>query len=143
MGDGLLAGRVAFVTGAAQGIGLAVARRFAAEGAAVAIADVAQDQAEREASRLVNDGTPALAVRTDVTDEGALERAADEVIERFGRVDCVVANAGVLVLRHAVDTTEAEWRRVIDVNLTGAFLTCKVFAKRLVGQGPGGRIILT
>jgi NAD(P)-dependent dehydrogenase (short-subunit alcohol dehydrogenase family) len=143
MPEGLLADKVAFVTGAAQGIGLAVARRFVAEGADVAIADVSHEQAEDEARDLSETGARVLALGVDVTDEGALEEAANTVMDRFGRIDCVIANAGILLLRHAVDTTQEEWRRVIEVNLTGAFLTCKVFARRLIEQRRGGRIILT
>jgi NAD(P)-dependent dehydrogenase (short-subunit alcohol dehydrogenase family) len=141
---GLLDGRVAFVTGAARGIGLAVARRFCVEGASVVIGDVVADAAEREAAALDAAGPGhASAVGVDVTDEEALEAAAERTIERHGRVDCVVANAGILLLRHVVDIDLADWQRVIDINLTGAFLTAKVFARRLIAQHRGGRVILT
>ena len=143
-GGGLLAGRTAFVSGAAQGIGLAVTRAFLAQGACVAIADVQEDAVRRAAAGLAEEfGERALALALDVTDEPATEHAADAVAERFGKVDIVVPNAGVLLLRHALDIGLDEWRRVIDVNLTGAFITATVLARRMVAHGGGGRIIFT
>ena len=136
---GLLAGRTAFVSGAAQGIGLAVTRAFLSQGASVAMADVQADVVRRAAAGLAEEmGERTLALALDVTDERATERAADAVLERFGRVDVVVPNAGVLLLRHALDIGLDEWRRVIDVNLTGAFISATVLARRMVAQG-GGR----
>lgn len=136
----LLAGRVAVVTGAARGIGLAVARRYADEGAHVVLADVDADAAARAAASV---GQAASAVAVDVTDPASVEAAADTVTARHGRVDVVVANAGVLVLAPVLELEPDRWRRVLDVNLTGAFLTCRAFGRRLVDQGEGGRIILT
>lgn len=140
----LLAGKVAFITGAAQGIGLAVARAYVENGASVVIADIRAAEGESAATALnVEAAGRVLAVPLDVTDEAATEDAARRTIEHFGRVDCVIANAGVLVLRYAVEMDLADWRRVIDVNLTGAFITAKVFARHLIEQGEGGRVILT
>jgi len=140
----LLAGKVAFITGAARGIGLAVARAFVEHGAAVAIADIERETAERAAAELdrVAQGR-AIALELDVRSESALEDAARRTVARFGRVDLAVVNAGILLLRAAIETELADWQRVIEVNLTGAFLTAKVFARRLIEQGQGGRIILT
>lgn len=141
---GLLAGSTAFVSGAAQGIGLAVTRAFLAQGASVAMADVQADAVRRAAADLAEEFSErTLALALDVTDELATERAADAVVERFGKVDIVVPNAGVLLLRHALDIGLDEWRRVIDVNLTGAFISATVLARRMVAQGGGGRIIFT
>jgi NAD(P)-dependent dehydrogenase (short-subunit alcohol dehydrogenase family) len=141
---GLLEGKVALVTGAARGIGLAVASRFVEEGASVVLADVVADPTGREATALEATGPGhASAVAVDVTDEAGLSRAADRTLELYGRIDCVVANAGVLVLRHVIDLELQDWRRVLDVNLTGTFLTTKVFARRMIDQGEGGRLILT
>jgi NAD(P)-dependent dehydrogenase (short-subunit alcohol dehydrogenase family) len=140
----LLQGQAAFVTGGAQGIGLAVAKAFLREGASVTIADVlpeALEAAQRSLEKLGPSRSHAL--RLDVADEAATEAAADEAIARHGRMDVVVANAGILVLKPAVELSTAEWRRVLDVNLTGAFLTSTVFARRLVRAGTGGRIVLT
>jgi NAD(P)-dependent dehydrogenase (short-subunit alcohol dehydrogenase family) len=140
----LLEGRVAVITGAAQGIGRAVALAYAREGAAVAMADVAAD-AVGEAAREIADATGGrtLAVVLDVTDPEATEAAADRIEAELGPVDVAVPNAGVLALHHAVDTPLATWRRVLEVNLTGAFLTATTFARRMVASGRGGRIVFT
>ncbi|MCP4327918.1 MAG: SDR family oxidoreductase [Alphaproteobacteria bacterium] len=137
----LLKGKVGFITGAARGIGLAVARAFTDHGASVVIADIATDEARQSASSLGDD--QAMAVSLDVTDEASTERAVESAMKRFGRIDCVVANAGILMLKHAVQFDTDDWRRVVDVNLTGAFITTKVVAKQMIEQDEGGRIILT
>lgn len=138
----LLHGKVAFITGAAQGIGLAVARAYAEHGASVVLADVAREPLGRAAATLP-DPKKTLGVALDVTDEAQTSAALAQTLDRFGHVDCVVANAGILVLKHVVDLDLAAWRRVIDINLTGAFLTAKIFARQLVNQGTGGRVIFT
>lgn len=140
----LLRDKVAFVTGAAQGIGLAVARAFVAEGAKVVLADVLADKlaaAEAELNALAAGST--LAFTLDVTSETATRAAAGATLSRFGRLDIVVPNAGILLLKPAIDISAAEFRRVIDINLTGAFLTAQVMAPHLMGSGRGGRIIFT
>ena len=140
----LLAGRVAFISGAARGIGLAVARAFLAHGASVAMADVQAEAVARSAAALAEEfGDRTLGLALDVTDESATEHAARAAVERFGKVDVGVPNAGVLLLRHAVDITLDDWRRVIDVNLTGAFITARILARQMVAQGGGGRIVFT
>ena len=141
--SGLLAGRVAFVTGAAHGIGRAVAAKFFANGASVVLADVDAAGAEQAAALLRCDSDRAIFCVLDVTDEVAVEQAAERTIQQFGRIDCVVANAGILHLCHIVDMALVDWQRVVDVNLTGAFLTCRSFAKRMIEQRQGGRMILT
>lgn len=142
MAAGLLAGRVAVVTGGARGIGLAVARRYALQGASVVVADLDEAAADAAAASLSGSGE-ALGLPVDVTDLASVEALAARTVEVFGGVDCVVANAGILVLRPVLDLEPAQWRRVLEVNLTGAFLTCKVFGRLLVDQRRGGRIVLT
>jgi NAD(P)-dependent dehydrogenase (short-subunit alcohol dehydrogenase family) len=125
----LLEGRVAVITGAAQGIGRAVALAYAREGAAVAMADIAGeavDAAAREVAETTGGRT--LAAALDVTDAEATEAVANRIAAELGGVDLVVPNAGILALHHAVDTPLATWRRVLDVNLTGAFVTATTFA---------------
>ena len=138
--NGLLEGKVAFITGAAQGIGLAVARAFIAQGAHVMLADIAAEAVSDAAAEL---GDCAHSFAFDVTDETSTERAGQATLDAFGRLDIVVPNAGVLLLRHGVDTAVEDFRRVVDVNLTGAFITAKVLARRLIDRDEGGRIILT
>jgi NAD(P)-dependent dehydrogenase (short-subunit alcohol dehydrogenase family) len=138
--DALLQDKVAFITGAAQGIGLTVARTFVEHGARVMLADIAADKLAAAAAEL---GDAAGHCVLDVTDEAATQAAARATLDRFGRVDIAVPNAGILILRHGIDTDVADFRRVIDINLTGAFITAKVFGRALVDQGEGGRIILT
>lgn len=139
-GNGLLEGKVAFITGGAQGIGLAVAIAFAAQGAKVVLADINVELVQQAAQSF---GSNALAIGLDVADETQTWAALSKTTTTFGKVDIVVPNAGILVLKHAVDTDVAAFRRVIDINLTGAFITSKVFAQRMIEQGTGGRIVLT
>lgn len=138
---GLLDGRTALVTGAAGGIGLAVARAYVGQGARVALADVADCG---PAAADLNAAWPdsAAAVPLDVTDEAATEAALDAA-EAMGPLDIAVANAGILLLRHAVDLDAAGWRRVLDVNLTGAFLTARAAARRMVRAKRPGVILFT
>ena len=139
-GNGLLEDKVAFITGGAQGIGLAVATAFVAQGAKVMLADINAEQVHQAAQDF---GSSAQAIALDVADEAQTQEALSATVSAFGKVDIVVPNAGVLVLAHAVDTDVADCRRVIDINLTGAFITSKIFARQLIDQGTGGRIILT
>jgi NAD(P)-dependent dehydrogenase (short-subunit alcohol dehydrogenase family) len=144
MSHGLLAERVAFVTGAARGIGRSIASRFVEEGARVLLGDVdgaAVQSAERELS--ASGSSRASAIEVDVTSRASLESALASCITLHGRVDIVVANAGILYLGHVLDTPLEQWQRLLEVNLTGVFLTCQVFGRRLVTQGEGGRMILT
>jgi len=136
---GLLDGQVALVTGAAGGIGLAVAQAYAAQGARVALADVSDTVPAAAALDARYPGC-AMPLRLDVTDEAATEAAYDAVAATWGALGIVVPNAGVLVLQHATEIGAAAWRRVIDVNLTGAFLTARGAARRM---GQGGSIIFT
>lgn len=141
---GLLDGKAALVTGGAGGIGLAVARAFVEQGARVLLADVQAEATERaaEALRALRPDAAAAAV-LDVADEAGTEAVVAECARRFGRLDVAVANAGVLVLKPAVDLGLAEWDRVLRVNLTGAFLTARAAAARMLRQGGGGRILFT
>jgi len=131
----LLHDQVAFVTGGADGIGLAVARRFAAEGARVMVADVRADVAQAAAETARADGLELQATAVDVTDEASVETALDHCARALGPPCAVVANAGVLALAPAVELGLDRWRRVLDVNLTGAFLTARASARRMQGEG--------
>jgi NAD(P)-dependent dehydrogenase (short-subunit alcohol dehydrogenase family) len=138
----LLAGKTAFITGGARGVGLAVAERFCEEGARVLLGDIRAEEVEEAADRLRVAGHEAGAVELDVTDESSVEAAARACEERGG-ADVLVANAGLLYLAPVLEMSREAWERVISVNLTGTFLTCRAFARRMVERGRGGRIIVT
>ena len=140
--NGLLAGRVGVVTGAGRGIGAAIARRFAQHGAAVVVADIDDEAARSTAASIAAGpatGIPVEPMELDVTDEHAVETAFEQILSRHGRLDCAVANAGVLHLEPVVTLDLADWQRVLDVNLTGTFLTVRAAARRMVR----GSIIVT
>ncbi len=128
----LLAGRRALVTGAADGIGLATARRFRAEGAAVCLADVREEAVAAAARDL---GSPHVAF--DVADEDAVERGVGAAATALGGLDVLVANAGILVVGSVADGALADLRRVLDVNLVGVFLQYRAAARRFREQGRG------
>jgi NAD(P)-dependent dehydrogenase (short-subunit alcohol dehydrogenase family) len=138
MANGLLEGQTALITGAAEGIGRAIAGRFRVAGCSVAVADIDRSAAEVAAAEISG-----YAVPLDVSDEHSVEAAFDACVARYGRLDIVVANAGVLHLSRVVDTDLTVWEQVLRVNLTGAFLTARAGARRLTAQGGGGRILLT
>jgi NAD(P)-dependent dehydrogenase (short-subunit alcohol dehydrogenase family) len=142
-GHQLLDGQVAVVTGAARGIGRAVASRFAEEGARVLLADVDAAEADAAARSIREAGGIARATHLDVADEGSLERCLAACLEHFGQLDVLAANAGILVNGPFLETSRETWDRVIAVNLTGAFLSLQVFGRHLVQAGRGGRIIVT
>jgi NAD(P)-dependent dehydrogenase (short-subunit alcohol dehydrogenase family) len=131
--------KVALVTGAARGIGLAVARRFLAEGFCVALLDIESDLLAASVAALNNpDNT--LALPADVSDADAVAAAFAAVQARFGRLDALVNNAGIAVFKPLLETSQAEWERVMAVNLTGPFLCIKAAAPLMREQG-GGAIV--
>lgn len=136
----ILGGRVVVVTGASSGIGEACALAFAAKGAKVALAARRIDRLASLVARLEADGSEALAVATDVTDEDAVGRLFEQVMAQFGRVDVLVNNAGIADSTPAEDTPLALWRKVIDTNLTSAFLCARAAIPIMKRQGHG-RII--
>jgi acetoin reductase-like protein len=133
--------QVVIVTGAGGGIGRAIARRFAEEGARVTVADRAQDQASAVAAEIEASGGAALALGVDVTRRDQVERMVDATIERFGRLDVLVNNAGVGAVAPLLDTDEATWDLLMNVNAKGTLMCSQVAARRMIAQGEGGRII--
>ena len=130
-------GRAAIVTGAGQGIGRAVAERLAADGAAVAIADLNAETADEVVRSIASAGGRAIAVRTDVTDPADAERLAADAVAQLGRIDILVNNAGILRSTRAAEVTPEEWHLVLDANLTGTFLCARAAYPALRASGHG------
>lgn len=126
--------RVALVTGAARGIGLATARRFLAEGWHVALLDIDADNLAR-AEAAIGRPDATLALAADVADEAQVGEAVDRVAARFGRLDALVNNAGIAVFTSALTTAPRDWQRVLAVNLTGPFLMTRATAPLLSQRG--------
>jgi 3-oxoacyl-[acyl-carrier protein] reductase len=132
-----LAGRTALVTGAARGIGRAVAARLARDGARVALLDV--DPAVAEAARTV--GGEALPLVADVTRTADVEGAVQAVVDRWGRLDVLVANAGITGRSFPIwELTDEDWHRVLAVDLTSVFLCCRAAVRAMLPRG-AGRIV--
>ena len=130
--------RTAIVTGAASGLGEAIAYRLASEGVRVVVADIDLDGARRVASGLESQhGARTLALRVDVTDEALVEQMVRQTVEAFGKLDIMVSNAGILISGEIAEFSVAEWRTVIEVNLTGYFLCAKHAARPMMTQRSG------
>jgi len=132
--------RVAIVTGASTGIGLAIAKAFAAEGAKTVLAARSRDKLQAAADAIRANGGEAMAIATDVTKENQVAVLFSGAVEAYGRVDILVNNAGIAVPDAVENLSLEDWQRVIDVNVTGAFL-CAREAFRLMKPQGGGRII--
>jgi len=127
--------RVAVITGASQGIGRRTAEVLAGKGYALALNDIQGLEGSLQAVRQV--GAEAIEAPGDVASESDVDRIARTVEEHYGRVDVLVNNAGISFIRPAEETGAAEWRRVIEVNLTGPFLLCRAFGRIMLRQGEG------
>jgi NAD(P)-dependent dehydrogenase (short-subunit alcohol dehydrogenase family) len=137
-----LKGRSAIVTGGAQGLGKAMARRLAEAGAAVLIGDLRIEQAEAAAAALsARYGGKVIAVRLDVTDTGSIEAAADLATSALGGIDIWVNNAGLYPNVSLLEMTDEGWDQVMAVNLRGVFASCRAAARRMIDAGRGGVLI--
>jgi 3-oxoacyl-[acyl-carrier protein] reductase len=132
-----LKGKVAVVTGAAQGIGRAIALGFGREGAKVVVADLQADKAQSVAAELQAAGAEAHGVEVNVASEASVRRLAEETFNRFGRIDILVNDAGIYLRSSVVDMTEEDWDRTIHVNLGGNFLCSRAFVPAMRAQKSG------
>ena len=124
-------GRVAIVTGAASGIGKQVALRLAAEGAIPVIADLNLDAASATAKEIQAKGSDAFAVAMNVVDEAQVEKGVADTVAKYGKVDILVSNAGIQIVKPIVDFPFADWKKLLAIHLDGAFLTTKACLKHM------------
>lgn len=136
-----LRGKTSIVTGAAQGLGAALAERLAREGCTVGVMDINGDGARAVADRLASGyGVETFGAQMDVTDEAQVESVFAQYVARFGRLDILVANAGILISEEAADFPTDKWRKVIEVNLVGYFI-CAKHAARIMREQKSGVIV--
>ena len=133
--------KVTVITGAAAGIGLACAKRFAAEGAKVVLSDINGERGAAAAEEIAGTGAEARLVACDVGDKAQVDAVIAEAVSAYGGLDCAIANAGIVHACDFLDLEEADFDRVIRVNLKGVFLTGQAAARQMVAQGRGGTII--
>ena len=135
-----LAGKVAIVTGAARGIGLAVARAYAHQGARVHGVDLLEDELACEMSAIAGRGGHAVAHPTDVASEDQVDTVVRSIIDSQGRIDVLANVAGIITLKSIEDTSAADWDRILNVNLRGTFLFCRAVAPAMKQEGAGSII---
>ncbi|MFV0364555.1 MAG: SDR family oxidoreductase [Suipraeoptans sp.] len=136
-----LDGKAIYVTGGARGIGKSVATGFAEAGANIAIVDVDIDEARKTAKELEdNNGIKAIAIKTDVTDPVQVDAMIKEVVDTFGKLDVAFNNAGICINEPAEEMSYENWKKVIDINLNGVFLTAQAAGKVMIKQGYGSII---
>ena len=135
--------KVAIVTGAGGGIGGAISRALAAEGASIMVADLNEQAARETCNSLATFNDRSISRRVDVRSEDDVKHLVDDTVKQFGHVDILCANAGVSTIRLTVDATEEEWNFNMDVNAKGIFFCDKHVARQMIKQGKGGKIINT
>lgn len=136
-----LRNKVAIVTGAGTGIGHAIALALAKEGANVVIGDIKEDSAKTTATEIEAIGRKTLVVKCDVRSSSEVENMVQKTLEKFGKINILVNNAGVSTMALVVDMTEEEWDFNLDVNAKGAFLCSRAVARQMIKQGEGDKII--
>jgi 3-hydroxybutyrate dehydrogenase len=136
-----LEGKTAIVTGAASGIGKEIARVYAREGAAVAIADLNLDAANAAATEIRTAGGKAMAVAMDVTSEEGVSAGVAAVVAAFGGVDILVSNAGIQIVHPIEEFTYADWKKMMAIHVDGAFLTTRACLPHMYKSGRGGSVI--
>jgi 3-hydroxybutyrate dehydrogenase len=133
--------KVAVVTGAASGIGKAIATTYVREGAIVAIADLRGDAANATAKELDPSGARAMGFTMDVTNEAQVNDGIDTVVQQFGKIDILVSNAGIQTVAPIEEFEFAKWKQLLAIHLDGAFLTTRAALRHMYKQGTGGSVI--
>jgi 3-hydroxybutyrate dehydrogenase len=133
-------GKVAIITGAASGIGKEIALRFAAQGGIPVIADLNIDAAGATASEIKSKGSNSFAVGMNVADEVAVEKGVADTMAKYGRIDVLVSNAGIQIVKPVVEFPFADWKRLLAIHLDGAFLTTKACLKHMYAARSGSII---
>ena len=137
-----LKGRVAVVTGGGRGIGFETAKALSQAGASLVLADLDAGAAEGSARTLADAGATAAGHGLDVPDPGAVTAFADRIAERHGRIDILVNSAGIARITPALETSDEEWRLIMDVNLNGVFWCCRAFGRHMAAAGRGSIVNL-
>ncbi|MFL6683624.1 3-hydroxybutyrate dehydrogenase [Paraburkholderia graminis] len=133
--------KVALVTGAASGIGEQCARKLAADGATVVVADLNLPSATKVAEDIVRSGGRAVALSMDVTNEEVVNAGIADTVSRFGSIDVLVSNAGIQIVNRIEDYSFSDWKKMMAIHLDGAFLTTKAAVKHMYASGKGGAVI--
>jgi meso-butanediol dehydrogenase/(S,S)-butanediol dehydrogenase/diacetyl reductase len=138
-----LQGVTCLITGSARGIGLGIARRLAAEGAAVGLADINGDAVQEAASEMADGGARVVGVTCDVTSRASVRNAIKAMADEFGRLDVMFNNAGISQTKRFLDIEEAEIERILRVNVIGVLIGMQEAAQQMIRQGTGGKIVNT
>ena len=136
-----LAGKVAYITGSASGIGRAIANLYAQEGAKVVIADMNKAAADAAAQEIKAAGGEAIGVAVDVTNEEQVNASVEEAVAAFGGIDILISNAGIQIVNPVEQFSFADWKKMLAIHLDGAFLTTRACLKHMYAQGRGGSVI--
>ena len=138
---GSLDGKVALITGAASGIGKAIAELYAKQGAKVAICDINQQAADATAAEIKAAGGQAIGIAMDVTDEAAVDAGTDKVVAAFGALDILISNAGVQIINPIDQFAFADWKKMLAIHLDGGFLTTRAALRHMYKGDRGGIVI--
>ena len=136
-----LEGKVALITGAASGLGKAIAELYAKQGAKVAICDINLQAAEAAAAEINAAGGQAIGIAMDVTDEAAVDAGTDRVVEAFGALDILISNAGVQIINPIDQFSYADWKKMLAIHLDGGFLTTRAALRHMYKGDRGGIVI--
>jgi 3-hydroxybutyrate dehydrogenase len=134
--------KVGIITGAASGIGKEIALRYAAEGGTPVIADLNLDAANATAAEIKAKGSDAFAVAMNVVDEAAVEKGVADTMAKYGRIDLLVSNAGIQIVKPVVDFSFADWKKLLSIHLDGAFLTTKACLKHMYAAKSGSVVYM-